>query len=156
MFAMVLEKLIIPELCKVSGKVEKRIVAVGASCLLCDFPELMQPPLNHFWPQLLKSVMSLFEVPDDEVFHDDEQYSEDGSGSHLQTLSAQLVFGSKKEEDPFEGQINDARIYFARSLHSLSVKNPGKLIPIIAHTLEGPQAVHLQAYLDAVGVHQLS
>lgn len=54
MFGMVLEKLFIPELQKISGNIEKKIVACGISKLLCECQELYTGKYQNYWPQLLQ------------------------------------------------------------------------------------------------------
>jgi exportin-2 (importin alpha re-exporter) len=54
MFGMVLEKLLISELQKVSGNVERKIVACGITKLLCECPELYKGTYQKYWSQLLQ------------------------------------------------------------------------------------------------------
>lgn len=56
MFGMVLEKLFISEMQKVSGNVERKIVACGITKLLCECPELYSGTYQKFWPQLLQVI----------------------------------------------------------------------------------------------------
>lgn len=54
MFGMVLEKLFILETQKISGTVERKIVACGITKLLCDCSELFTGAYQKYWPQLLE------------------------------------------------------------------------------------------------------
>jgi exportin-2 (importin alpha re-exporter) len=49
MFGRVLEKVIIPDVQKISGSVERKIAAVGIASLLCDSKEMMDGSYSHFW-----------------------------------------------------------------------------------------------------------
>jgi exportin-2 (importin alpha re-exporter) len=49
MFGKVLEKVIIPDVQKISGGVERKIAAVGITSLLCDSKEMMDGPYSHLW-----------------------------------------------------------------------------------------------------------
>jgi exportin-2 (importin alpha re-exporter) len=49
MFGRVLEKVIIPDVQKISGGVERKIAAVGIAGLLCDSKEMMDGSYSHFW-----------------------------------------------------------------------------------------------------------
>lgn len=49
MFGMVLEKIIIPEVQKVSGPVEKKICAVGITKVLTECPSMMDTEYTKLW-----------------------------------------------------------------------------------------------------------
>ena len=49
MFGMVLEKIIIPEVQKVSGPVEKKICAVGITKVLTECPAMMDTEYTKLW-----------------------------------------------------------------------------------------------------------
>lgn len=49
MFGMVLEKIIIPEVQKVSGAVEKKICAVGITKVLTECPAMMDTEYTKLW-----------------------------------------------------------------------------------------------------------
>jgi exportin-2 (importin alpha re-exporter) len=49
MFGRVLEKIIIPDVQKISGGVERKIAAVGIANLLCDCKEMMDGSCSHLW-----------------------------------------------------------------------------------------------------------
>lgn len=54
MFGMVLEKLLVAELQKVAGIIERKIVACGVTKLLCECPEMYTGSYQKYWPQLLQ------------------------------------------------------------------------------------------------------
>jgi exportin-2 (importin alpha re-exporter) len=49
MFGRVLEKVIIPDVQKISGSVERKIAAVGITNLLCDSKEMMDGSYSQLW-----------------------------------------------------------------------------------------------------------
>ena len=49
MFGMVVEKLYIPEVQKVSGHIERKICAVGITKILTECPAVLEPPLHGYW-----------------------------------------------------------------------------------------------------------
>lgn len=57
MFGMVLEKLLITELQKVTGNIERKIVACGITKLLCEGQELNNGSYQTYWPQLLQVLV---------------------------------------------------------------------------------------------------
>lgn len=54
MFGMVLEKLLVSELQKVAGNVERKIVACGITKLLCECSELYSGVYQKYWSKLLE------------------------------------------------------------------------------------------------------
>lgn len=54
MFGMVLEKLFLADLLKVSGGVERKIVACGVVKLLCDCPAMYTGAYQKYWSSLLQ------------------------------------------------------------------------------------------------------
>lgn len=54
MFGMVLEKLFIAELQKVTGTIERKIVACGITKILCESEELYKGSYQTYWPQLFQ------------------------------------------------------------------------------------------------------
>ena len=59
MFGMVLEKIIIPEIQKVSGQVEKKICAVGITKILTECPPMMDTEYTKLWTPLLQALIGL-------------------------------------------------------------------------------------------------
>ena len=49
MFGMVIEKLIIAEVQKVSGTTERKICAVGMTKILCEAPTMIQGDYQQMW-----------------------------------------------------------------------------------------------------------
>lgn len=49
MFGMVVEKIVVPEVQKVSGPVEKKICAVGITKILTECPSMMDTDYTKLW-----------------------------------------------------------------------------------------------------------
>lgn len=54
MFGMVIERLMIPDIQKISGAVERKITAVGLTKLLCEASELIDGQYSTYWWELQK------------------------------------------------------------------------------------------------------
>jgi exportin-2 (importin alpha re-exporter) len=61
MFGMVVERVFVTDMNKVSGELDQKIVVVGATKLLCDCPAMLAQPYIKFWALLLQ-VGFLFEI----------------------------------------------------------------------------------------------
>ncbi|XP_023216075.1 exportin-2-like [Centruroides sculpturatus] len=152
MFAMVLDRVVIPEVQKVSGSLERKICAIGITKLLTETPAMIVGEYANYWTPLLQSLIELFELPEDDTIPEDEHFIEIEDTPSYQISYSQLVFAGKKECDPFNGAIPDARINLAQSLYKLSVNHPGKLMPLISSGIGEEAIAHLQRYLQAAQV----
>jgi exportin-2 (importin alpha re-exporter) len=150
-FGMVCERLLIPEVQKVSGNVERKICAVGMTRLLCETPALLGGSYSRFWAPLLQALIGLFELPEDESVPDDEHFIEIEDTPGYQTAYSQLAFAGQRPTDDPAANVADARANLAQSLHKLSVGHPGMVGPLVASI--DPQAKgHLDRYLQSAGV----
>uniref|UniRef100_A0A671T169 Exportin-2 n=1 Tax=Sinocyclocheilus anshuiensis TaxID=1608454 RepID=A0A671T169_9TELE len=132
MFGMVVEKIIIPEVQKVSGQVEKKICAVGITKILTEY-----------------TLQEDDSIPDDEHFID----IEDTPG--YQTAFSQLAFAGKKEHDPIGDAVSNPKILLAQSLHKLSTACPGRVPSMLSTSLPAEALQFLQGYLQAATVQLL-
>nr|CAB3233957.1 exportin-2 [Phallusia mammillata] len=149
MFGMVLEKLIISELQKVSGTTERKICSVGFTKLLTSCTALLDENYSHFWPRLLESVIGLFELPEDDTVPDDEHFVEIEDTPGYQTAYSQLAFAGKREHDPVS--VENPKAYLAQSLGSLAKHFPGK-VPGMVGFIDVKAREFLQGYLNAAQV----
>ena len=152
MFGMVLEKLFIPEVQKVSGSVEKKILAFGMTKILCELDSTLVGQYSKYWAPLLQSLIALFELPVDETVADDEHFIEIEDTLEYQASYSQLVFAGHKERDPLLGVVTDSRLFLAESLAKLSLRNPGKLLPLITSSLPPEAVTFLHKYCSAANV----
>ena len=75
MFGMVVEKLFVADLQKVSGTSEKKICAAGVTRILTESP-VMIGQYEHLWAKLLQALIGLFELPEDDSVPADEHFIE--------------------------------------------------------------------------------
>ncbi|XP_041358734.1 exportin-2-like [Gigantopelta aegis] len=155
MFGMVIEKLYLQDLQKISGHIEKKICAVGVTKVLTEVPSMLQGDYAALWPQLLQALISLFELPEDVSVPDDEHFIEVDDISGYQTTYSQLAFAGKKEHDPFSGAVPDVKMNLVKHLYELSTRHPGMLSPIINQGLQAEAQNFLRQYLLTANVSLL-
>uniref|UniRef100_A0A671U338 CSE1 chromosome segregation 1-like (yeast) n=1 Tax=Sparus aurata TaxID=8175 RepID=A0A671U338_SPAAU len=152
MFGMVLEKIIIPEVQKVSGPVEKKICAVGITKVLTECPAMMDTEYTKLWTPLLQALIGLFELPEDDSIPDDEHFIDIEDTPGYQTAFSQLAFAGKKEHDPIGDAVGNPKILLAQSLHKLSTACPGRVPSMLSTSLNAEALQYLQGYLQAATV----
>ena len=155
LFQMVIERLFIPDVQKVTGSLERKICAVGMTKLLAETPAMLSEPYVNLWGPLLHALISLFELPEDDSLPDDEHFIEIEDTPGYQTAYSQLVFAGTKEHDPFGASVPNAKIHLAQSLLKLSSQYPGKLQGMISSSLSNDAAQFLQAYLQSANISTL-
>ena len=149
MFGMVLEKLIIADLQKVSGNTERKICSVGYTKLLTTCLALLDENYNQLWIPLLEAVIGLFELPQDESVPDDEHFIEIEDTPGYQTAYCHLAFAGKRTHDPVK--VDDPKIYLAQNLAALSKRVPGR-IPSMLSLMNNQARDYLQLYIKAAHV----
>uniref|UniRef100_A0A8C6PI52 Exportin-2 n=1 Tax=Nothobranchius furzeri TaxID=105023 RepID=A0A8C6PI52_NOTFU len=152
MFGMVLEKIIIPEVQKVSGIVEKKICAVGITKILTECPAMMDTEYTKLWTPLLQALIGLFELPEDDSIPDDEHFIDIEDTPGYQTAFSQLAFAGKKEHDPIGDAVGNPKILLAQSLHKLSTACPGRVPSMLSTSMNAEALQFLQGYLQAATV----
>ncbi|CAK8690429.1 unnamed protein product [Clavelina lepadiformis] len=152
MFVMVVEKLIIADLQKVLGKMERKICSVGYSKLLTSCATMFDENNSQLWTPLLEAVIGLFELPEDETVPEEEHFIEIEDTPGYQTSFSQLAFASKREHDPVK--VDNPKLYLAQSLGSLSKQYPGK-VPSMLGVMNSNAREFLQGYLQAAQVQLL-
>ncbi|KAK7100974.1 hypothetical protein V1264_023831 [Littorina saxatilis] len=151
MFGMVLEKLFVADLQKVSGHTERKICAVGVTKILTEAPIMLQD-YEALWPRLLQALIGLFELPEDDSVPDDEHFIEIEDTPGYQTAYSQLAFAGKKHRDPLGSDVPDPKLNLAKYLGKLSSGHPGKLPVLINTGLEEAPRNYLQHYIQAANV----
>uniref|UniRef100_A0AAQ6A9B2 Exportin-2 n=1 Tax=Amphiprion ocellaris TaxID=80972 RepID=A0AAQ6A9B2_AMPOC len=152
MFGMVLEKIVIPEVQKVSGTVEKKICAVGITKVLTECPAMMDTEYTKLWIPLLQALIGFFELPEDDSIPDDEHFIDIEDTPGYQTAFSQLAFAGKKEHDPIGDAVGNPKILLAQSLHKLSTACPGRVPSMLSTSLNAEALQFLQGYLQAATV----
>ena len=154
MFKMVIERLYLQDVQKVSGSTERKICAVGITKLLTETPAMLVEPCVALWIPLLQALISLFELPEDDTVPADEHFIEIEETPGYQTAFSQLLYAGSKKHDPFASTVSNAKVYLAHSLHRLSSQHPGKLGGMISG-LSGEAAQFLQNYLQSANIPAL-
>lgn len=131
MFGMVVDRVFIPDMAKVSNELERKIVAVGISKILCECPAMLSPPYNQNWSRLLQALVELFELPPDKTIMDGDNVIEADDAAGYQAAFSQLSYAQPKTQD-FLAEVSDGRRYLADSLSKLSQSRPGEVPQLIA------------------------
>lgn len=104
MFGMVLEKIIITDLQKVSGEIERKVAVFGFSNLLVNFPAMLETPYNVYYSKLLVSLVELLELPqEDQILCEEQMFPEIDDNLGYQAAYSQLIFAKNTKKDPLEG-----------------------------------------------------
>ncbi|XP_046736247.1 exportin-2 [Diprion similis] len=148
MFGMVVDRVLIADLQKVSGESERKITAVGISNLLTDCPEMLNSPYDAYYPRLLATLVEFFELPQDEsTLPEDQAFPEVEDAPGYQAAYSRLIYAGNPKNDPLQS-IGDVRLYLAQGLGKLS---PGQLPGLLGQIPE-PNANHLRNYLQTAGI----
>lgn len=155
LFSMLLEKVLIADVQKVSGSTERKICAIGITKLLTETPEMLSSIYMSLWIPLLQTLISLFELPEDSTTPDEEHFIEVEDTPGYQTTYSQLVMAGSKDYDPFQSLIPNAKTLLAHSLHKLSSEYPGKFTGMITSGLTKEATLFLQQYLQQANISTL-
>lgn len=148
MFGMVLERVLIVDMQKISGDIERKVTAVAMSNLLIDYPTMLERPYNTYYPRLLTTLVEFFELPQDQTtLTEDNILPETEDAPGYQVGYSQLLCAKNPPKDPLEA-IGDVRLHLAQGLARLS---PRQLLSILDQIPE-PNANHLRGYLQTVGI----
>ncbi|XP_015180909.1 PREDICTED: exportin-2 [Polistes dominula] len=147
MFGMVVERVLLPDLQRVSGDIEKKITAVGISNLLTDCPAMFENPYNTFYPRILTALVEFFEFSHDQTLFPEDMITELEENMEYQVGYSQLAYAKMPKKDPLQS-IGDARIHLAQGLGRLS---PGQL-PGLLGQISGPNANFVKHYLQNAGI----
>jgi len=151
LFGMMVEKIFVADLQKVSGRTERKIAAVGVTKMLTEVPVFFEADYLPKWAPLLQALIGLFELPEDDTIPDDEHFIDVEDTPGYQNVFSQLAYGNRKDNDPFQ-QILDPKEFLAKQLYGLSVAQPGKLTHLIREGLNPEAATFLQQYLNKAQV----
>ncbi|XP_047141486.1 exportin-2 isoform X1 [Hydra vulgaris] len=150
LFGMMVEKLFVADLQKISGNIERKICAVGVTKILTEAPAMLTEYQDK-WVPLLQALIGLFELPEDDTIPDDEHFIDVEDTAGYQTAFSQLAFANKKDQDPFQ-EIPDPKEYLAKQLYRLSHSQPGKISVLISKGLNPDATRFLQGYLSRAQV----
>ncbi|XP_034952194.1 exportin-2 [Chelonus insularis] len=149
MFGMVLERVILTDLQKVSGEIERKVAAVGISNLLIDGHTMVESPYNVYYPKILACLIEFFELPQDHAINNEDQFlNEIDENPGYQAAYSQLICAKNPKKDPLEG-IGDVRLHLAQGLGKL----PSGQLAGIFQQLPEPNALLLKNYLQRAGIN---
>uniref|UniRef100_A0A7S2TRB0 Exportin-2 n=1 Tax=Lotharella oceanica TaxID=641309 RepID=A0A7S2TRB0_9EUKA len=148
-FANLLGKVVVPNVQKVEGKVERKSCAVGMIDLLCKSKAMMSGPYPQIWPQLLTAIINLFELPETSTYENDDDIM-DMSQRGFKTVYARLVFAPEIKQDPV-GDVPNVKAYLAKSLEGLSRQMPNQFGGVIKQKLSPDHQKALLSYMKASG-----
>lgn len=131
MFGMVLERVLIPDMNRVTTESDKKIVTIGISKLLCETPAMMNAPYVNFWPRLLETLIQVFELPPDTSTLDGDHFIEVDDSAGYQAAYSQLNFAQPKNNDSFQN-IPDGKRFLMESLQKMRAANPGQMQQLIS------------------------
>lgn len=150
-FGMVLEKLYIVDVKKVSGQNERRICMCGLTKIVSHLPLIDNGAYNHLWAPLLLVLMELFESPPEVTPDDDYHFIDISESLDFQAQYSKLNYASVKRDDPTK-EVGDMKIMLATSLANLSTKLPGFVPKALRENLDQGVASCLMRYCEAANV----
>jgi exportin-2 (importin alpha re-exporter) len=150
MFALVLEKIWLPNVQKVSGAIERKMCVIGSVKLLTEC-EPLQTTYVGLWPRVLDALIALIELPEAESGGDED---DDGGDEPIATGTAsfnQLANAARSDNDPFANIVGDLRLLVATRICDFGRTHPGRLMPLVAQA--SPEAQQMLAqYAQAAGL----
>ena len=154
LFRMVLEKLFIVDVQKVTGVIDRNTVCIGMTDILTDLDQFFSTTddLITLWAPLLQCLIAVFELPQDKTEQADDHFVEiEEMNMGYQASYSRLVFATNQELNLI-ADIGQPKLYLAQKLHQLSIRYPGKISTLIS-SMSPDAAKFLQNYLLAANVN---
>lgn len=150
-FGMVLEKLYLADVKKVTGHVERRVCVCGIIKILAQLPLIENGAYNHIWNPLLLLLLEIFELPQEVAADEDDHFIDITESLDFQAQYSRLNYASRKRDDPTR-DVGDLKILLATSLANLSTKLPGFVSKMIRENLDQTAAACLMNYCQAANI----
>lgn len=150
-FGMVIEKLYIVDVKKVTGNIERRICTCGIIKILADLPLIDNGAYNHLWSPLLLVLMEIFELPPEVVADEEDHFVDIGESLDFQAQYSKLNYATRKRDDPTK-EVGDLKSMLAASLANLSTKLPGFVPKMLQTNLDQAVSTCLMNYCKAANV----
>lgn len=156
----ILNDVIVPNANKVLGALDRKVVTVGLSRLLCGLPALMgSPRAQTLWANLVVAIVHVFEAPQDTFVEFEEAMADEIDAQENELASAKEEFQAEYARlshvaaaaavDPFP-EIVEPRAEFVESIRTVAVTHPGRVKEILATT---PVVDIVRGYCATAGVH---
>lgn len=144
MFGMVCQRVFMTDINKVSGDIERKIVSVGMTKILCE-SQTMMSQYSTYWQGMLQVLIELFELPPDESNIDGDNFIEIEDTAGYQVAYSQLNFATGKRDDPVS-EISDAKRLLIEQLS----RQPG--VKTFLRQMPAQHQTALQKYASQYGV----
>lgn len=150
MFGMVVERVLLTDMAKVSGESDKKIVVVGMARILCEAVDMQAQPYRNYWPQLLQALIQMVELPPDENLLEADLGANDEGDDGYQAAFSQLTFAQPKQADLL-ADVPDALQSLLGGLATFAKQQPGEIAQLVGAMSADHQKV-LQGYGTKYGV----
>jgi exportin-2 (importin alpha re-exporter) len=156
MFAVVLDKIWLPNVQKVSGNIERKMCVLGSVKLLLECAPLLSPANVALWPRVLDALIALIELPEADAGDDGDDDGDDDAAAAYGTTGGgssfnQLANAVRADNDPFAAIVGDLRLLVATRFAEAAHARPGELQPLIQQASPDAQQI-LARYLTAAGL----
>ncbi|KAF2354137.1 Exportin/Importin Cse1-like [Trinorchestia longiramus] len=149
MFAMVLEKLVVPELPKI-GQTERKLCCVAMTNVLCEPSVLSGQYAAGQWQPVLQTLIQTVELTQHITGANEELFAkmEDNPVAYG---SSKLIHATNPSMDPLNGQVPNVRLYLAQKLSEVSKVQPGTVQARLLQLQQTEQQALLK-YIQEAGV----
>ncbi|OQV15127.1 Exportin-2 [Hypsibius exemplaris] len=132
-FGMLMEKVVLEEMGKLTRMSTRRLCFVGGTLLLTESPDLFGGRYDNWWAPLLEKLVKLNELPPEkevaEDLHSFDLTADENNVSMpglVATSQNQLIFAKKPERDVTADR-GEPRQFLAQQLAKLSANQPGQV-----------------------------
>lgn len=150
-FGMVIEKLYLADVKKVTSPIERRICTCGIIKIIAHLPLIDNGAYNHLWAPLLLVLMEIFELPQEIVADEDDHFVDIAESLDFQAQYSKLNYASRKRDDPTR-EVGDLKSMLVASLANLSMKLPGFVPKALQENLDQGVVTCLMNYCKAANV----
>lgn len=146
MFGMVCQRVFITDVNKVSGEVDRKIVAVGMAKILCESQSMIQQYSDH-WQGMLQALIELFELPPDESNIEGDNFIEIEDTAGYQVAYSQLNFATGRRDDPVS-EVPDGKRYLVEQLSKMQQPQ----VKLFLQQMPAHHQAALQKYAAQAGI----
>lgn len=130
LFGMVIERIFILEMNKLSSNMDRKVACVGTTLILTEAPQMFTD-YAHLWAPLLQSLIQVFELPPEESNEDEKLFDiEDAAG--YEVAYSQLSHAQQKKVDLIP-EVSDIRKFLIENLLNLAQRGTCQLNQLVAN-----------------------